>query len=413
MDNDNSQDKEAFVRPPAEPVPPPEADDDTTEAVLAALASRAPLHPAETLSADPRPSKLPFIDGREWWRFIPQLKSLAVPLLVLLSFAAGATQTIWLFRLLDRPRDLQSAPSAIASESAAPPAVASLPAVAAPEQPAGAQTPAADASPDRSAALVGADPVASPTRPHATTGVATDGGDARPASVASSGWLSAPPAVPAAGDTPAAETPALHVLTRLPAVPGRSVVLPSVPAAPVSSARHEAVAEPRRELPPAPPAAPPPAAPPTAPTVTASGDEVGEIYRALGRYERAYERLDVTATAEVWPTVERRALARAFAMLKSQNIALEGCTVDANGATALATCEGQVQFVRVVGSGTPRTEPQRWTFWLRKAGDTWQIEDVRAAPRNRNAPSSPKDPIDRENPRAAMWASADGDPRQP
>jgi hypothetical protein len=112
-------------------------------------------------------------------------------------------------------------------------------------------------------------------------------------------------------------------------------------------------------------------------------DDARQIESMLGRYKQAYGALDVSATSQIWPSVERRSLARAFATLKSQSVAFASCAVRIQGFTAVALCDGTVEFVRAVGSSDPRIERQQWTFTLRRRSGQWQIEDVVAIPQGR------------------------------
>jgi hypothetical protein len=104
------------------------------------------------------------------------------------------------------------------------------------------------------------------------------------------------------------------------------------------------------------------------------------VRRTLERYATAYGQMDISAAAEVWPAVDRRALSRAFGALKSQKLTFNACNVALEGATALAQCRGTLEFVRKFGSSTPRVQPQQWSFRMRKVGTKWTIDDVAAAP---------------------------------
>ena len=101
--------------------------------------------------------------------------------------------------------------------------------------------------------------------------------------------------------------------------------------------------------------------------------------QTLNDYAMAYEAMNVLATARVWPSVDRRALARAFTTLKSQELTFESCSVSVAESSATAHCRGTVQFVRKVGNPVPLTAPQEWLFRMRKFGDDWMIEDVAAS----------------------------------
>ena len=119
-----------------------------------------------------------------------------------------------------------------------------------------------------------------------------------------------------------------------------------------------------------------------APLETAE-DESRAIELTLEQYKQAFNALDVLATSEVWPTVERRSLTRAFATLKSQSLAFSACDARVQGPAAVVQCEGTVQFVRAVGTVEPRIERQQWTFHLRKHSGRWRIQDVVASPQGR------------------------------
>jgi hypothetical protein len=115
--------------------------------------------------------------------------------------------------------------------------------------------------------------------------------------------------------------------------------------------------------------APEPAPPPV--------DERAQVRSVLSRYEAAYSGLDAAAARAVWPTVDERALARAFGGLQSQRFSLGQCDVAVDGGRAHAECAGSASWTPKVGSG--RTEPRTWAFDLRSASDGWKIvrADVR------------------------------------
>jgi hypothetical protein len=106
-------------------------------------------------------------------------------------------------------------------------------------------------------------------------------------------------------------------------------------------------------------------------------DEHG-VTQALNQYARAYGRLDAGAARAVWPSVDERALARAFAGLESQNVSFDSCDIDVRGTTANASCRGQASYVGKVGAREPRTEPRQWRFELRRDGEAWKIESAEA-----------------------------------
>jgi hypothetical protein len=114
---------------------------------------------------------------------------------------------------------------------------------------------------------------------------------------------------------------------------------------------------------------------PAAVTIPADQSGVEEVLR---RYARAYGDLNASAARAVWPTVDEKALARAFNNLASQNVSFDNCEIDIKGAVANASCRGQASYVGKVGSREPRTESRTWRFELRREGDVWKIEDVDA-----------------------------------
>jgi hypothetical protein len=123
------------------------------------------------------------------------------------------------------------------------------------------------------------------------------------------------------------------------------------------------------------------------PDVAAAATAVGtvgaldeqRVADVLDRYVRAYGDLDASAAREVWPSVDERALARAFSSLASQTIAFEECRIDVAGPSATAECPGRATFVGKVGSREPRTESRLWRFQLGREGEAWTIRSAEAA----------------------------------
>jgi hypothetical protein len=106
--------------------------------------------------------------------------------------------------------------------------------------------------------------------------------------------------------------------------------------------------------------------------------DAAAIEVTLRQYAKAYERLDARAATEVWPTVDRRALSRAFAGLASQTLVFRGCevVVRAGAITATASCRGSAEYVRKVGDARVHVEPRQWTFTLNKTAGEWRIDAV-------------------------------------
>ncbi|WP_239488600.1 hypothetical protein [Luteitalea sp. TBR-22] len=110
-------------------------------------------------------------------------------------------------------------------------------------------------------------------------------------------------------------------------------------------------------------------------------DDEPSIRDVLHRYGRAYSRLDASAARAVWPGVDARALERAFAGLRSQQVELGDCRVmlDRAARAASATCSGSQAWVPRVGDASPRVEPRQWRFRLSRADrDGWRIDSVQS-----------------------------------
>ena len=91
----------------------------------------------------------------------------------------------------------------------------------------------------------------------------------------------------------------------------------------------------------------------------------------LRRYKRAYNNLDAAGAHAVWPTVNRDALAKAFAGLTAQNLSLNRCDVEVTGDTARADCTGTARWTPRVGNA--QVESRRWSFRLKSADQAMEI----------------------------------------
>jgi hypothetical protein len=112
--------------------------------------------------------------------------------------------------------------------------------------------------------------------------------------------------------------------------------------------------------------------------VDTTADDRVRVEEVLGQYARAFGQLDARAAHAVWPSVDQRALARAFDSLASQSVSFETCDIDVRGATANASCRGRASYVGKVGRDEPRTEPRTWHFELERVGETWKIAHAEA-----------------------------------
>lgn len=101
-----------------------------------------------------------------------------------------------------------------------------------------------------------------------------------------------------------------------------------------------------------------------------------EVRHVLSRYQSAYDRLDARSAKEIWPSLNERALARAFEGLQSQDVAFSACRLDVSGSRAQASCSGTARYVQRVGSKRSQQEARQWTFKLSKESNAWTIDSV-------------------------------------
>jgi hypothetical protein len=104
--------------------------------------------------------------------------------------------------------------------------------------------------------------------------------------------------------------------------------------------------------------------------------EEDRIRSTLAGFQTAYTQLNAKAARAVWPTVDERALARAFDGLKSQHLAFDRCEMTVKDAEASAACRGRSTYVPRVGAQSPRTYSAEWKFHLKKVDEEWQIDSA-------------------------------------
>ena len=122
----------------------------------------------------------------------------------------------------------------------------------------------------------------------------------------------------------------------------------------------------------------PTAAPARETSATSAVADTGAVQDVLGRYRTAFSRLNASAAASVWPSVDAKALGKAFERLETQELEFDRCDVVVTGTSAVATCGGRARYVPKVGNKSPHVESRQWRFDLRKANETWRIETVSA-----------------------------------
>ena len=214
-----------------------------------------------------------------------------------------------------------------------------------------------------------ADAAEAPEVPVATRGAVTAAAEREDAPVATA---------PAPARTVREESVTLPAVASVPEGPP-----PSPPTAIEAAGRQPDAAPPAAmerivsDLPAAPAAVPPPAPAAAAPPSPAISDEP-KVRAVLARFESAYSSLNAPAAQAVWPTVDVRALGRAFDSLQAQQISLGDCAIALNGQRARADCRGTMSWTPKIGGGN-RSQARRWQFELATAGGAWQI--VRAEAR--------------------------------
>ena len=161
-------------------------------------------------------------------------------------------------------------------------------------------------------------------------------------------------------------TPSAGVATAPPPI----IEPPSV-AAPPTPEMAAAVPAPA-PTPPTPTPSPAPAPAREAEAAVQPGVHAAGVRAALMQYESAYSRLDADAAGAVWPTLDRKALARAFDGLAAQRVNLGSCEMRIVGESATAECTGSTSWTPKVG-GRSHNAARRWEFRLKSADSGWQI----------------------------------------
>ena len=105
-------------------------------------------------------------------------------------------------------------------------------------------------------------------------------------------------------------------------------------------------------------------------------DEEASILQVLRQYERAVAHKDPLGAKAVWPSLDDRALARAFNDLQAHSLALQDCGVTVESAGARATCRGKATYLPKVGRRKPISASHEWTFNLAKEGGGWHIQSA-------------------------------------
>ncbi len=109
-------------------------------------------------------------------------------------------------------------------------------------------------------------------------------------------------------------------------------------------------------------------------TADPMSEEKQDVLEVLQQYKQAYERLDVKAAQAVQPSLNGRALKRAFRDLDGQELRFAECkVVSVSGPTANAKCRGEATYRPKIGSGVMHRPAQEWTFSLSRHENRWEI----------------------------------------
>jgi hypothetical protein len=106
--------------------------------------------------------------------------------------------------------------------------------------------------------------------------------------------------------------------------------------------------------------------------------ETGAIQTVLGQYRTAFRDLDAGAARAIWPSVDAKALGKAFESLERQDLIFNSCQIAVRDVRAVASCDGTARYVPRIGNRDLHDDRRSWEFKLRKIDDVWLIEKVSA-----------------------------------
>ena len=98
----------------------------------------------------------------------------------------------------------------------------------------------------------------------------------------------------------------------------------------------------------------------------------------MTRYQTAYRNLDAVAARAVWPSVDTKALSKAFDRLERQDLIFDSCQIAVSAAGAVASCSGSAWYVPRIGNKAPHDDQRQWDFTLSKVAGAWLIDTVSA-----------------------------------
>ena len=102
------------------------------------------------------------------------------------------------------------------------------------------------------------------------------------------------------------------------------------------------------------------------------------IQTVLGQYRTAYRDLDAGAARAIWPSVDSKALRKAFDRLEQQDLIFDSCQIAITDVRAVASCQGFAWYVPRIGNKDPHHDQRQWEFKLTKVDDAWLLDTVSA-----------------------------------
>jgi hypothetical protein len=106
--------------------------------------------------------------------------------------------------------------------------------------------------------------------------------------------------------------------------------------------------------------------------------ETGAIQTVLSQYRTAFRDLDAGAARAIWPSVDAKALGKAFESLERQDLIFNSCQIAVRDVRAVASCDGTARYVPRIGNRDRHDDRRKWEFKLRKVDEVWLIDTVSA-----------------------------------
>ncbi|HEX5106797.1 MAG TPA: hypothetical protein VFV95_00055 [Vicinamibacterales bacterium] len=119
------------------------------------------------------------------------------------------------------------------------------------------------------------------------------------------------------------------------------------------------------------------AAPPTATPVSAVVPRDRLVQNAVNKYRDALNARDFSSFRAVYPSANVGALSAALQKdPQTMSFDASACRIEVKGATASASCGGELRYTPRVGDTREQKVPRRWEFKLIEKNDAWVIDRV-------------------------------------